>query len=105
MDHVASWRLLFDGRCGHVASCRLLFEFLFAREGSHFPLCGKTQKLRILGVAGMGNRLRRSVATAAEKKQSHPAEGVADSLDEAQGETSPYQKMSWCQKLPKAISG
>ena len=37
----------------HVASWRLLFEFLLGRERSHFPPCGKTQKLRILGVAGM----------------------------------------------------
>ena len=64
-----------SGRCGHVASCRLLFEFLFARDGSHFPLCGKTQKLRILGVAGIGFCSRRRVAAAAGKNGAIPQRG------------------------------
>ncbi|MBQ2552253.1 MAG: hypothetical protein II563_05380, partial [Treponema sp.] len=53
------------GRCGHVASWGLLFEFLLAREGSHFPLCGKTQKLMFCG---------RCVAVAGGFKEIYPAE-------------------------------
>ena len=68
-------KLMSNGRCGHVASCRLLFEFLFARDGSHFPLCGKTQKLRILGVAGIGFCSRRRVAAAVGKNGAIPQRG------------------------------
>ena len=42
--HVASLRLLLEFLLAHVASLRLLLEFLLAREGSHFLLSQKNVK-------------------------------------------------------------
>jgi len=41
------------------------------------------------GRCGHGEEFPAECSDGGGKKQSHPAEGVADSLDEAQGETSP----------------
>ncbi len=62
-----------------------------ARDGSHFPLCGKTQKLACHGHCGHLNSFPAACSGGGQKKWCYPAEGVADSLDEAQGEASPFQ--------------
>ena len=84
-------KLVCHGHCGHVASWRLLFEFLLGRERSHFPPCGKPQKLMSNGRCGHGEEFPAACSGGGQKKWCYPAEGVADSLDEAQGEASPFQ--------------
>ncbi len=71
-----------------VASFRLLFEFLLAREGSHFFASQKKLKnSRLMGVAGMEKGSEGSF------KWTYPAEGVAENRRfGARGRLSPHKK-------------
>ena len=102
MSQAATCSLMGVAGMSQAAACSLSF-YLVAK--APFFASQKNVKTLIDGRCGHGKRAPAECSDGGGKKQSHPAEGVADSLDEAQGESSPYQKMSWCQKLPKAISG
>ena len=51
-----------SGRCGHVASCRLLFEFLLGRKGSIFCFSKKRKNSCPMGVAGMSQAVACSLS-------------------------------------------